>query len=142
MLVFLSTAHANLGLLSKYLRKGQIKVLKEFVFSFSRYILLHRWKKIGHFSSHFHTSSNFFALITWYVMHQSILAYGICCSTHFTIEIIRELVMSLQVIINVKQNDTQMATFAAPGTRADIDDLRCRSWEQGRVPSRSNRCLR
>ena len=75
-------------------------------------------------------------------MHQSILAYGICCSTHFTIEIIRELVMSLQVIINAKQNGSQMATVAAPGTRADIDDLRCRSWEEGRVSRRLNRCLR
>ena len=41
-----------------------------------------------------------------------------------TIEIIRELVMSLQVIIYAKQNGAQMATFAATGTRADIDDLR------------------
>ena len=75
-------------------------------------------------------------------MHQSILAYGICCSTHFTIEIVRELVMSLQVIINAKQNGTQMATFAAHGTRADIDDLRCRSWEQGRVSRRLNRLFK
>ena len=41
-----------------------------------------------------------------------------------TIEIIREFVMSLQVIIYAKQNGAQMATFAATGTRADIDDLR------------------
>ena len=40
-----------------------------------------------------------------------------------TIEIIREFVMSLQVIIYAKQNGAQMATFAATGTRADIDDL-------------------
>ena len=32
--------------------------------------------------------------------------------------------MSLQVIIYAKQNGAQMATFAATGTRADIDDLR------------------
>ena len=36
-----------------------------------------------------------------------------------TIEIIREFVMSLQVIIYAKQNGAQMATFAATGTRAD-----------------------
>ena len=41
-----------------------------------------------------------------------------------TIEIIREFVMSLQVIIYAKENGAQMATFAATGTRADIDDLR------------------
>ena len=41
-----------------------------------------------------------------------------------TIEIIREFVMSLQVTIYAKQNGAQMATFAATGTRADIDDLR------------------
>ena len=41
-----------------------------------------------------------------------------------TIDIIREFVMSLQVIIYAKQNGAQMATFAATGTRADIDDLR------------------
>ena len=41
-----------------------------------------------------------------------------------TIEIIREFVMNLQVIIYAKQNGAQMATFAATGTRADIDDLR------------------
>ena len=43
----------------------------------------------------------------------------------------REFVMSLQVIIYAKQNGAQMATFAATGTRADIDDLRCRAWERG-----------
>ena len=64
-------------------------------------------------------------------MHQNIMAYGICCSTHFTIEMIREFVMSLQVIIHTKQNGAQMATFAATGTRADIDDMRCRAWERG-----------
>ena len=32
--------------------------------------------------------------------------------------------MSLKVIIYAKQNGAQMATFAATGTRADIDDLR------------------
>ena len=32
--------------------------------------------------------------------------------------------MSLHVIIYAKQNGAQMATFAATGTRADIDDLR------------------
>ena len=32
--------------------------------------------------------------------------------------------MSLQVIIYAKQNGAQMATFAATGTRAVIDDLR------------------
>ena len=64
-------------------------------------------------------------------MHQNILAYGIRCLTHFTIEIIREFVMSLQVIIYAKQNGAQIATFAATGTRADIDDLRCRAWERG-----------
>ena len=41
-----------------------------------------------------------------------------------TIEIIREFVMSLQAMIYAKQNGAQMATFAATGTRADIDDLR------------------
>ena len=41
-----------------------------------------------------------------------------------TIRILREFVMSLQVIIYAKQNGAQMATFAATGTRADIDDLR------------------
>ena len=46
------------------------------------------------------------------------------CLTHLTIEIIREFVMSLQMIIYAKQNGAQMATFAATGTRADIDDLR------------------
>ena len=40
------------------------------------------------------------------------------------IDIIREFVMSLQVIIYAKQNGAQMDTFAATGTRADIDDLR------------------
>ena len=60
-------------------------------------------------------------------MHQNILAYGIFCSTQFTIEIIKEFVMSLQVIIYAKQNGAQMATFAATGTRADIDDLKCRA---------------
>ena len=49
----------------------------------------------------------------------------------------REFVMSLQVIIYEKQNGTQMATFAAAGTRADIDDLRCRAMgtrlEQGYI---------
>ena len=57
-------------------------------------------------------------------MHQNLLAYVSCCSTHFDLEIIREFVMSLQVIIYAKQNGAQMATFAATGTRADIDDLR------------------
>ena len=46
------------------------------------------------------------------------------CLTHLTIEIIREFVMSLQMIIYAKQNGAQMAAFAATGTRADIDDLR------------------
>ena len=32
--------------------------------------------------------------------------------------------MSVQMIIYAKQNGAQMATFAATGTRADIDDLR------------------
>ena len=32
--------------------------------------------------------------------------------------------MSLQEIIHAKQNGALMATFAATGTRADIDDLR------------------
>ena len=41
-----------------------------------------------------------------------------------TIGILREFVMSLKVIIYAKQNGAQMATFAATGTRADIDDLR------------------
>ena len=41
-----------------------------------------------------------------------------------TTEIIREVAMSLQVIIYAKQNGVQMATFAATGTRADIDDLK------------------
>ena len=41
-----------------------------------------------------------------------------------TIDIIREFVMSLQVINYAKQNGAQMATFAATGTRADIDDQR------------------
>ena len=36
----------------------------------------------------------------------------------------REFVMSLQVMIYAKQNGAQMATFAATGSRADIDDLR------------------
>ena len=31
--------------------------------------------------------------------------------------------MSLQMIIYAKQNGAQMATFAATGTRADIDDV-------------------
>ena len=50
-----------------------------------------------------------------------------------TIEIIREFVMSLQVIIYAKQNGAQMATFAATGTRADIDDLGRQwwPWERG-----------
>ena len=39
-------------------------ISNEFVFSFSQYITLHRWKKVVHFSSHFHTSSNFCGLIT------------------------------------------------------------------------------
>ena len=55
---------------------------------------------------------------------QILLAYGICCLTHLTRERLREFVMSLQVIIYAKQNGAQMATFAATGTRADIDDLR------------------
>ena len=41
-----------------------------------------------------------------------------------TVWIVREFVMSLQVIIYPKQNGAQMVTFAATGTRADIDDLR------------------
>ena len=41
-----------------------------------------------------------------------------------TIGILIEFVMSLKVIIYAKQNGAQMATFAATGTRADIDDLR------------------
>ena len=41
-----------------------------------------------------------------------------------TVGILREFVMSLKVIIYAKQNGAQMATFAATGTRADIDDLR------------------
>ena len=41
-----------------------------------------------------------------------------------TIGMLREFVMSLKVIIYAKQNGAQMATFAATGTRADIDDLR------------------
>ena len=57
-------------------------------------------------------------------MHQNLLAYGRCCLTHLTIEIIREFVMSLRVIIYAKQNGAQMTTFAATGTRAEIDDLR------------------
>ena len=57
-------------------------------------------------------------------MHQILLAYGVCCLTHLTRERLREFVMSLQVIIYAKQNGAQMATFAANGTRADIDDLR------------------
>ena len=56
-------------------------------------------------------------------MHQNLLAFGKCCLTHLTIGIIREFVMSLQVIIYAKQNDAQMATFAATSTRADIEDL-------------------
>ena len=57
-------------------------------------------------------------------MHQSPLAYGIYYLTHLTIEIIREFVMSLQVIIYAKQNGAQMANFVVTGARADIDDLR------------------
>ena len=56
-------------------------------------------------------------------MHQILLAYGKYCLTHLTRERLREFVMSLQVIIYAKQNGAQMATFAATGTRADIDDL-------------------
>ena len=41
-----------------------------------------------------------------------------------TMGILREFVMSLKVIIYAKQNGAQMATFAATGTRADIDDLK------------------
>ena len=41
-----------------------------------------------------------------------------------TIGILREFVMSLKVMIYAKQNGAQMATFAATGTKADIDDLR------------------
>ena len=41
-----------------------------------------------------------------------------------TIGILKEFVMSLKVIIYAKQNGAQMATFAATGTRAYIDDLR------------------
>ena len=54
--------------------------------------------------------------IYWHIFHAVQLI--------LTIEIIREFVMSLQVIIYAKQNGAQMATFAATGTRADIDDLR------------------
>ena len=58
-------------------------------------------------------------------MHQNLLAQVVYCLTHFlTIEITREFVMSVQMIIYAKQNGAQMATFAATGTRADIDDLR------------------
>ena len=67
--------------LSKYLNKGKMKVLKEFAFSFSHNMLLHRWKKIGHFSSHFHTSSIFLAYyITCYgskLVNLCILSIGI-----------------------------------------------------------------
>ena len=38
--------------------------------------------------------------------------------------IISEFVLSPQAIIYAKQKGAQMATFAATGTRADIDDLR------------------
>ena len=41
-----------------------------------------------------------------------------------TIGILREFVMSLKVIIYAKQSGAQMATFAATGTRANIDDLK------------------
>ena len=41
-----------------------------------------------------------------------------------TIGILREFVMSLKVIMYAKQTGAQMATFAATGTSADIDDLR------------------
>ena len=54
--------------------------------------------------------------IYWHIFHAVQLI--------LTIEIVREFVMSLQVIIYAKQNGAQMATFAATGTRADIDDLR------------------
>ena len=54
--------------------------------------------------------------IYWHMLHAVQLI--------LTIEIIREFVMSLQVIIYAKQNGAQMATFAATSTRADIDDLR------------------
>ena len=41
--------------------------------------------------------------------------------------------MSVKMIIYAKQNGAQMATFAATGTRADIDDLgrQWRPWERG-----------
>ena len=51
-----------------------------------------------------------------------------------TTEIIREFVMSLQVIIYAKQNGAQMATFAATGTRADIDDQRKEEKEDNGCP--------
>ena len=63
-------------------------------------------------------------------MHQNLLAYG-SCLTHLTIEIIREFVMSVQMIIYAKQNGAQMATSAATGTRADIDDVRKTMAAQG-----------
>ena len=64
-------------------------------------------------------------------MHQNLLAYVYAVQLIFTIDIIREFVMSLQVIIYAKQNGAQMATFAATGTRADIDDLRKRREDNG-----------
>ena len=58
-----------------------MKVLKEFIFSSSHYMPLRRWKNIGHFSLHFHTSSNFLDLlhsmlcikIHWHIVYAVIL---------------------------------------------------------------------
>ena len=40
-----------------------------------------------------------------------------------TIDVIREFVMSLQVMIYAKQNGAQMATFAATGTSVNCESL-------------------
>ena len=75
----------------------------------------------------FHPSSNF--LWTYYIVCYASKSIGTWFMLYaveliLTIGILREFVMSLQVIIYAKQNGAQLATFAATGTRADIDDLR------------------
>ena len=91
-----------------------MKVLKEFVFSFSHYIPRHRWKKIGHFSSHFHTSSIFLDLlhgmfcikIYWHMVYPVILLLNI--------ERAREFVVSVQLKIYANKMASNIPRFREP----------------------------
>ena len=97
-----------------------IKVLKELVLGFSHYIPLHRWKKVGHFSSHFYTSSNFSDLLHSMLCIKIFWQMVYACKLILSIERIREFVISVQLIIYAKQNGVKYTTISATGTMAQI----------------------